>query len=206
MQSVESLKRPLYRRERRKCIVIICEGEKTEPLYFRALRREFKLSTVEVEIIGEGAGPLKVVEKALREKKLRKAQSDKPDFDEVWCVFDRESENENSTFKPAVEKARAAKIELAVSNPAFEYWYLLHFKETSRSFTNADDVIKELKKHIPDYEKNMEIYSQLADKTDRAIQYAKRRLSLCTTSDGDFPNPCTHVHLLVEKLRSMSIY
>lgn len=42
------------------------------------------------------------------------------------------------------------------SNPAFEFWLLLHFVFTDRQFRNCDEVITELKKNgrLEKYEKH----------------------------------------------------
>jgi hypothetical protein len=41
-------------------ILIVCEGEKTEPNYFNALRSYIKLTTVQVEIKPRGGAPMKI--------------------------------------------------------------------------------------------------------------------------------------------------
>lgn len=32
-------------------------------------------------------------------------------------------------------------------------WYLLHFEQTARAFTQTEDLMKALRKHLPQYEK-----------------------------------------------------
>ena len=134
-------------RKSRERILIVCEGDKTEPKYFESLRAEFKLGTVIVVEGGEwGSAPISVVDYALsrdervsrRRKTRQKGQTSEPPFGEVWCVFDVD---QHESFHRAVDKARANGLELVVSNPAFEYWYLLHFKETDRPFADASEVI-----------------------------------------------------------------
>jgi hypothetical protein len=46
--------------------------------------------------------------------------------DEVWCVFDVD---EHPKLAEARDQANANGIQLAVSNPCFELWLLLHFQE-----------------------------------------------------------------------------
>ncbi|HZW69708.1 MAG TPA: RloB domain-containing protein, partial [Hanamia sp.] len=43
----------------------------------------------------------------------------------------------------------------------FEYYVLLHFVKTTKSFTKCDDIIKEVKKHLPDYQKATDIFEIL---------------------------------------------
>lgn len=48
------------------------------------------------------------------------------------------------------------------SNPAFEFWLLLHFVFTDRQFRNCDEVITELKKNgrLEKYEKTLSIFQR----------------------------------------------
>jgi hypothetical protein len=67
--------------------LIVCEGAKTEPNYFRS----FPVSTrPEITIIGAGCETIAVVNKAIELMENQK-------FDRVWCVFDRDPSNVNNT-------------------------------------------------------------------------------------------------------------
>jgi len=206
---ITSFKRRESIRQPRERILIVCEGDKTEPKYFESLRAEFKLGTVIVVEGGEwGSAPISVVDYALsrdervsrRRKTRQKGQTSEPPFGEVWCVFDVD---QHESFHRAVDKARANGLELVVSNPAFEYWYLLHFRETDRPFADASEVIKSLKVYLPDYDKG-DVFDHLFDRTDEAVGRARRILANCPDQDDDFPNPSTLAFKLVEKLKSMS--
>src|SRR3546814_20749999 len=62
--------------------------------------------------------------------------------DEVWCVFDREAAAASKDFLRACALAKTAKprkgqqFELAISNPCFEVWELLHLERSARQFAN----------------------------------------------------------------------
>ena len=78
--------------------LIVCEGTKTEPNYFRS----FPVSTrPEIEIIGAGCETIAVVNRALE---LSKDKS----FDRVWCVFDRDPSCDKTAqrFNDALQKAQ----------------------------------------------------------------------------------------------------
>ena len=68
----------------------------------------------------------------------------------------------------------ASPFELAVSNPAFEFWFLLHFEETTRPFHNADELRKALEQHLPGYKKNQDLSAQLAPHTKAASTRSAR--------------------------------
>ena len=75
-KSLEELRRRRPSRPPRALVLIVCEGKETEPRYFRALRTHKRLSA-EIEIVGAGADPSKVVEDAarLREKYPRECKA-----------------------------------------------------------------------------------------------------------------------------------
>lgn len=197
-------------RESRKAILIVCEGKATEPKYFAALKNEFKLPLV--TIIGVGRAPITVVERAveLQEQRQRATQKARqrgtlhePPFDAVWCVFDTEGQPGSSSFPRAVALARAHGFDLAISNPAFEYWYLLHFEETTRPFHNAVEVRHALEAHAPDYAKDLDFYPRLAPRMHEAIERAERVLGSHTAPETSFPNPSSSVSRLVRLLIGM---
>lgn len=124
----ESLKRraePNLKREKGKInekptILIVCEGENTEPSYFR----QFKLSSATIRPIGEGYNTISLVKRALELSK------EKP-YDQVWCVFDADPKPSNpnhaKNFNDAIKLANRKGFGVAYSNQAFEYWLILHF-------------------------------------------------------------------------------
>src|SRR4051794_32693618 len=104
-------------------LLIVCEGEKTEKIYFEAIRVAHKFRTVDVCVVGTGGAPITVVDTALdlREAQIRKSRGYDAPFDEVWCVFDTEIPHENTSLWPAINKAKENDLRLAVSNPCFEF-------------------------------------------------------------------------------------
>jgi hypothetical protein len=101
-------------------------------------------------------------------------------------------------------KGKLAFGKIIVSNPSFEVWYLLHYEYSTRSYMNADAVIRELKKYYPGYEKTSDMYPLLKDKMDEAIARADRLENYHNAEEHQHPdvncNPYTDVHRLVKKL------
>ncbi len=121
-------------------LLIVCEGKVTEPTYFRGFERWMRNTTVEIEIPDEQGVPLTLVRQA-EERKLR-AESDAQRtgdaflaYDEIWCVFDVD---EHPNLNDASQLAAARHIELAVSNPCFELWLPLHFRESPGALHRRD--------------------------------------------------------------------
>jgi len=113
-------------------ILIVCEGENTEPSYFR----QFKLSSATIKPIGEGYNTISLVKRAVQ---LSKEKS----YDQVWCVFDADPKPENpkqaKNFNDAVTLAERKGYGLAYSNQAFEYWLILHFDDHQGGGMNRND-------------------------------------------------------------------
>jgi hypothetical protein len=103
-------------REPRKQILIVCGGTRTEPDYFEGLKRSRRNPAVQVKVVGKGIDPEQLVAHAHRVR---------GDHDEVWCVVD----TDEFDIAKAVRVADKLKVRLAVSNPCFELWLLLHFDD-----------------------------------------------------------------------------
>jgi hypothetical protein len=170
------------------------------------LRKELKLSTVEVEVVGEGAEIVGVVEKAIEIRKDRikdsKSSIKVAEYDEIWCVVDAERKIDNPSWERGIDRSSANELLLAWSNPCFEYWILLHFERIGRSFDGYHDVRNNLKKYITDYQKNLNYFDKLAPRISIAIDRSKEihRTQWKNTPKIIDKNPATTVHELVESL------
>lgn len=202
----------------RKTFLIVCEGIETEPNYFAAFQkigRDNKTATI--QIIPASAVGKTVVKKA---KKLK--DDGAYGEDEVWCVFDRDAKKENNNqqnFNDAIRLAIENKVNLAISNDAFELWYLLHYEyyvsETHRS--DIKEMLSSKTRLGEKYEKNCDdMYEKLKDKQANAIKYAKNllfsygidpdnldNLTLEERTRIHNQNPSTTVYRLVEKLNEV---
>ena len=193
-------------RRPRESILIVCEGAETEPNYFKSLRRAISLSLLEVEIVGEGAEIVRVVDEAIRLREERATESEESirlaPFDEVWCVVDTECRNDNPSWKRGVDRSKANGLKLAWSNPCFEFWLLLHFERIGRSFDGYARVRRFLTRHIRHYEKSMDYFEQIAPRIPTAIEHSKQihRSQWQDTPNAIDCNPGTTVHELVERL------
>lgn len=177
--------------------LIVCEGDKTEPEYFRGFRVPLD---VEVDIEPGAGMHTSVVRRALE---LRgKADSDY--YDQVWCVFDRDKNGGNSkSFNEALQLAEANNISAAYTNDAFELWYLLHFNYHDTAI-HRHDYVKKLHSLVSGgYKKNdPNMFEKLEDKMDDADRNARKLLSQYDPSNPVHDDPSTTVHLLVEQLRA----
>jgi hypothetical protein len=200
--------RKVLSREPYDVVLIVCEGEKTEPYYLESLRNILRLSNTNIRICGKecGSAPISVVNFAIKEAKANKGV-----YNKVYCVFDKDK---HPSFSAAKDKILATKlpdgaaIHAVISIPCFEIWILLHFVYTTRSFSAAEYssncalVEEQLKHHIPGYEKgNNNVFGLIQENTDVAIRRAKQLETFHQTSGTD--NPSTKVYELIEYLKGL---
>jgi len=189
-------------------ILIVGEGDKTEPNYFRELRREDAVATRFAVTVkkGRGRSPEAVVREAVQHKKRQKSGGE--GYDEVWCVVDVEGPANRQLIGDAEKLARRNGVTLCLSNPCFEIWLLAHFERTAKPYNDCKETIEQLKKHWrehcgQDYRKNDDrLYHRVAARTPTAIANAKwvRETHFRNTRSTADCNSSTDVYRLVGRL------
>jgi hypothetical protein len=181
--------RPVDTQEPLERFLIVCEGAKSEPNYFRS----FRVSSAAIRVVGLGMNTRGLVEKAVE-------LSQDEDYNQIWCVFDRDS-FPAVHFNAALALAAHHQIKVAYSNEAFELWYLLHFHFYNTAMVRSEYVGKLSELLGIPYRKNLEnIYEQLKPRQEAALKNAKRLLGQYRPANPATDNPSTTVHLLVEQL------
>ena len=186
--------RPLGERRYKKLFVVSVEGSKTEPQYF-AMFNELQ-SIVLVKCLKRKAtesSPLQVLkgmESYLRKESLRKT-------DEAWIVVDKDDWTLEQLRKLLQWAKKSIKYGLALSNPNFEYWLLLHFEDGKKLATSQECLVR-LKKHLSNYKKEIDAKKITLKHINRAIARAKQK-------DGSRPNDVPHiwstnVYRLIERI------
>jgi len=186
--------------DQRRRYLIVAEGSVTEREYFEHLGRKLR-AAVNLVVDPKNGVPKTLVEVALTRKKHAEklAKRDKDDthrYDEVWCVFDVD---EHPNIAEARQLASSNDIRVAISNPCFELWVLLHFQDHTATM-DRKKLRKRLKTHIPDYDKHLSC-EELYDKCDDAIRRSKYLEKECRELGEPRRNPSTQVHKLVESIR-----
>lgn len=194
------LKRKVGTRRPRKTFVVFCEGERTEPEYLDALKRQPSVRDVaavdlRVETGHGGSVPRTLV--AMAAEARSKAIDEEAEIDEFWCVFDVEWPRNHPGLSEAVQRARVSGIKLAVSNPCFELWLILHFQNHAAWLDNNQ--ARRLRRQLDgsgDKGLNAARYMPLtADAARRAADLDKRHLHDGTVFPQD--NPSTGMHRIV---------
>jgi hypothetical protein len=182
--------------------IIATEGKETEPQYFQMFKtnlqtqylNEVARREVLIRILETRKGdssPKQVLDRAIGWVKKNPIKDD----DEIWLVIDHDGRPEY-LLDGLHTSCSNCGVHLAVSNPQFEYWLLLHF-EDGKKIKNRDDCINRLRQHMPSYDKvNFNV-----DKLKPGIREAIRRAKEKDADQCSWPT-CngTTVYRLVEKI------
>ncbi len=197
-------------------VLILCEGEKTEPQYFRSLIYSLRLTAAEVEVCGEsGSAPISIVKFGMKRLNLD------PDFDQIYFVFDKDSHASyrcalNLVFGLQKQKKYVSRlISPITSNPCFEVWYLMHFEPFCRPVVASggkspcENVIRILEKkpYFGRYRKDKRnLFESLSSRLEIAKQNSEQVLRQCESAGTSiyYGNPTTLVHRLVIALEELA--
>ncbi len=200
-------KRKVATRDKIVRFLIVCEGERTEPNYFKGLVKDRYSEVRSEEIVGEGKSTCALVKKT-EEIRSRLEHQRHLRFDRVWVVFDKDDFND---FNEAIALAKSKGYMPGWSNEAFELWYLFHFVYLDSAISRAD-YIKKLENEIqkkPGYEEyrykknDKGIYALLqsiGSETLAKERAARLREFFIESVDYKSHKPSTTVDLLVEEL------
>lgn len=193
--------RPAPRRQR-STILIVCGG-KTEHAYFNALRQKLRLSSISVDVVdsAHSGSPWSIITYARKLQQQATTSSTQDEYDEIWCVLDVEGPP-TPGIQPALEDAAQNGFHSIPSNPCFEFWYLLHYTYTASAFAHCPAVVTALKNHLTNYSKgDGATFKAIYPFTDTALSNAETVIKHHGgASDPVACNPCTKVHVLVNRL------
>jgi hypothetical protein len=184
-------------------ILVLCEGKATERDYLNGFRSWGKNPRVRVEIASEsGVDPLTLVTEARHRKQAaeqdaRRQNDDNIIYESVWCVFDVD---QHAHVAEARQAASQHGIELAISNPCFELWLILHFEDPPGPRT-CKQLTQRLRKHDPGYGKRID-FQKYQDGYERAVKGARRLDAAADDGDDAGRNPTTGVYQLTETIGS----
>jgi hypothetical protein len=194
------LRRRVETRRPRKTFLIFCEGARTEPEYLNALKmqpsvRDVAAVDLRVETGHGGSAPKTLV--ALAADARDRAMAEDAEIDEFWCVFDVEWPQNHPSLKQAIEEAARSSVQVAISNPCFELWLILHFQDQG-AWLDTDKACKLRRKLDGSMDKGLDAakYMDLvAVATSRAARLDERHQE----NAARFPNnnPSSGLHRLL---------
>ena len=171
MARKKQIKRGRKQRSEKAVILIGTEGRnKTERQYFRTLSQDasdkysFKFAR------GKNTDPVGVVMDTVKDAENMCTDPG----DKAFAVFDTDADVQKQPLvDKAVELAKKNSIEVITSTPCFEVWFLQHFRYSTHPFNSGDEVLRELRQHVSDYEKSKNVYESVSQSTEDAIERAK---------------------------------
>ena len=186
-----------------KRILILCEGE-TEYYYAKALQqnmpRLFQRS-LSIEIDHNCKNDPGNLAKEARRRKVT-ARRERNPYDSIWLFFD----NDNwPQLREAVVIIDQEGVKFAYSSICIEHWFILHFENCQRAFTNGSEALKYLRLLWPQYHKTtMPHFKFLETRLCDALNHV---LSIKKNADKDTPihrrNPFFTIDELIDFFKDL---
>lgn len=210
-QKARDLQRRAAVRQAYDRVLIVSEGEKTEPNYVTEICHQERLSTAHVQVLQSqfGTEPAQVVAYAehlfINGDKARRIEARA--FDKIFMIFDRD---DHRSYHEALAKAeslngkhrndeRKAVSAIAIASvPCFELWLLLHFEDVFTPL-HRTEIYARLRTHLPGYDKGqVGHWASTREWLDTAMQRAEAQAARTNAYDG--AQPFTDMHELVRAL------
>jgi RloB-like protein len=188
----------------RQRFILVCEGEKTEPAYFNALKGQYPGALISIDIVAPAGTPITIKEKVKdRSVQLRLEQRQNPSAkaDTIWAIFDRD---EHLKVAEAIAGCESASARVAYSNPCFEVWLILHHED----YHAADDhhqVQKRYQKLDDTYDANgskIPNCAALMEKVEQAEGFAENQCQRRDEEGARLGRPSTTVYHLTRAIRA----
>jgi len=113
---------------KRTSLMVFAEGEKTEPIYLTCWHRIYRDRVIVKIAEHQETTPYELVERAAaqRSSDLREEKRGRGDaFQQYWCIFDVD---EHPKIPEALQLAESNSVNVALSGPNIELWFLIHFE------------------------------------------------------------------------------
>lgn len=184
-------------------IVVVTEDTYAPDQYFTFIKA--RRVRVKVAPCTQGhSSPLAILESA----RALRLDKDFQVFDEFWLLLDTDhwtQPSHISNYMTALQEARDEGFFVAVSNPCFDLWLLLHHESISSTpFSNCGDVGRRIRDLLGAFNKTKLNPSHFT--IEQAILAVERAKQLSPdTSNYRPPNPGSQVWGLVEKVLADAI-
>lgn len=196
-------------RKTKPTILFGIEGKnETEKNYFKDFQKRDNPYNIQFSC-GRDTNPENILENLLKTMEDKNISPENGDI--IFCVFDSDFKRDKQAQIDRVKvKACENNINMIMSVPAFEFWYLLHYEYTSHKFKSANELEKYLKKYISNYDKNMKkVNSITIDKVEQARENAIKLKKEFNLKDEDVIDkveylPSTDVYKIIDTLNELN--
>lgn len=192
-RQVRKAERKLARRKASRkgmpAILVVCEGQETEPNYIRGLceHLSINLAAVRIEAGDRTTDPAGLVRRA------QKLFRDDGGYDRVFVVCDGDLPGLTVAKQVAQGRLRnkageTTTVQVIATHPCFEFWLLLHF-EYSAAPRSAAEAGRDLRAYLTAYGKaEPRIFEMVAGGLDRACAHAARLKQELARFDATTPD------------------
>ena len=164
---------------RKNTYAIVVDGE-TEVWYFQMLKRNEPSLQVNIEP--------KIPQKKKLSDQYKKVCELSEDYTKVFWIIDLDviitesKENELKSYLKELKKEKFENVITIFNNPCLEFWFVLHFVQTTKYFPKCKEAEKLLAKQLKDYKKTQkyftkqgnDIYIKLKPKLSTALKNTQR--------------------------------
>lgn len=161
------------RRDLRFSVAVVGDGF-TESIYFTDLRDTERPDNLRIipDFPGRIGSFTGVLDRAIE---LRE------NYDRVYALVDMDAviaQQQQYNYQQQKAAAIRAGVMVLENNPCFEFWLLLHFRQTGRLFHNCGQVVAELRRYLPGYNKGLRsleaarLFANLRDRLPQAMANA----------------------------------
>jgi len=181
-------------------VIIACEDTHAVKQYFA----RFRTRKVQFKVLPTQDGRSAPQEVLARLDRF-KAETSIEDGDLFWVCIDTDhwvQANHIANLREVLQQCRQKGYDVAISNPCFELWLLLHFEECPNSAALAcSDVVVLLRRAAGGYQKSK--CARLAINPSQVHQAVTRAKSIDLDPDDILPKfPATRIYRLIEILRN----
>lgn len=189
------------RQSKKKPLIVICSegGKKSSEYYYfrnhtnRDLRIQFST--------GNSTDPKGMVEDLL--KYIRNEDITSEDNCRIFLVLDTDlDEKRISEIREIEQKCIDNNIEIVISAPTFEIWYVMHYRNNRLKFQTSKDVKRELQNLNGTYTESMDMYKIIKDSTDNARSTAQSLEQQIIRNNEDLlsSNPHTSIYKILNAI------
>lgn len=187
--------------------LIVCEGTKTEPNYFKSLLEyvnSISDKKIKFKVVGTGRNTeslvnsvddlLNFTSKEISNRIIR--------YGKTFVVFDKDDFTK-SAFNNAINMCKREDYISLWSNECIELWFLLHFDYLDTAITRKEYFEKISKKFKKEYKKNDDIFLLLGqfNRIPKAYKYSKT-LDENSNYKVKFADrkPCTMIYKIIDEI------
>ena len=202
MSSFRKKGRPLSREEQTYAddtlLVVACEDRYAPEQYFKLLPNE-RLKVITLPTRDKRSNPTAILERLHQFKQ----EHDLDTGDQLWLALDTDhwaSGNHKKALAEVLKECQQRGIQVAMSNPCFDLWLLLHQMDVDPNDppANCKEVATRFRAEMGQFSKTLlraEHYPP-----EKVLEAVARAKALDVDPDNWFPdNPCSRIYRIVEQ-------